>query len=268
MSLTPISPAIIGEHERFLLYGRPKTGKTFTALTLPPPIYFLTFGDPSEVKTFYSKQFQEKYGKVLKASELFVDVATTSQHAKDLAEKAINEDISGKGQQFASIIVDSVSELIEFQMETATGTIDTVVKDTDMSNPHKGEWGKAQNIMKIFVSELWAVPKHIAMVAHEYEIMTPGLSQNSVVSGVVPWFIGKQRTDMPRKFDNVWRMTRDGADMYVARTDAGVDPKGGFSIVAGSRIGGVISKDYSDPNLTKAIAKFRAHADAMEVKYK
>jgi hypothetical protein len=262
MSPTQISPAIIGEHERFILYGKPKVGKTFCALTLPPPIYFLTFVDASEAKVFYSKSFQAKVK--LRPEDLLIDVATSSQHAKDLANKAMEDDASGKGPQFNSIVVDSASELIEFQLESAMGLVDSVLKDKDVSNPHKGEWGQAQNIMRIFVSELYAVPKHLAFVAHEYEIQAPGPGQTSVVVAVTPWFIGKQRTDMGRKFDNVWRFTRDGSGMYAARTEAGTDPKGGYAITAGSRIDGVVPRDYSNPNLTDAIKKFRAHAEKME----
>jgi hypothetical protein len=267
MTPTPISPAIIGEQERFLLYGKPKVGKTFLALTLPPPIYFLTFGDAGEAKVFYSKPFQAKFGDRLKAEDLQIDVATTSQHAKDLATAALEADEKGTGFQFNSIIIDSVSELIEYQLDTVMNRIDMVIPDKDADNPHKGEWGKAQNIMRTFVSEVYAVPKHLAMVAHEYETMAPGPQQTSVVSAVSPWFIGKQRTDMGRKFDNVWRITREG-DMVSARTDGGHYPRGGYDITAGSRIGGVISKDFDNPDLTKAIKIFREHADKMEAKGK
>ena len=59
MTPTPISPAIIGEHEKFLLYGDAKMGKTFCALTIPEPIYFVTFMSDNEAKTYYSKEFQK-----------------------------------------------------------------------------------------------------------------------------------------------------------------------------------------------------------------
>ena len=58
----PLTSEIIGEREKFLLYGAPKRGKTFCALTAPAPIYFLAIGGPNEATTYFSKQFQDKYG--------------------------------------------------------------------------------------------------------------------------------------------------------------------------------------------------------------
>jgi len=67
----PLTSSIIGEREKFLLYGAPKRGKTFCALTAPGPIYFLAIGGPNEAKTYFSKQFQEKHGK----KEILIDAA-------------------------------------------------------------------------------------------------------------------------------------------------------------------------------------------------
>jgi len=111
------------------------------------------------------------------------------------------------------------------------------------------------------VSELISVDKHLAFVAHEYPTYSAGPAQTQVLSKVEPSFIGKDREFICNQFDNVWRVTRDG-DVIWARTDAGMDVRG-FAIVAGSRIGGVIEKDWMAPDLTKAIKKFRKHAETV-----
>ena len=276
MSPEPISPAIIGESENFLLYGKPKTGKTFCALTLPPPIYFIGVGSSREAKTYYSKQFQDKYGKQSKPDDLRIDVGMTSQEIKDLANEAFDQDASGNGWQFNSIIIDNATPLTEMHIDVAMEIsygmkAESDKGDVSKTSKHKlettgavqlqqGDWGIAQGIMRRFLSDIMSAEKNVAMIAHEYEITTVGQGQTRVLSAVEPWFIGKDRTFIANKFDNVWRLTAEGGGMFAARTVAGLHPKG-YSVVAGSRIGGVVKKDFDDPNLTKAIAKFRKHAE-------
>jgi hypothetical protein len=274
MSPQPISPSIIGTHERFLLYGKPKVGKTFSALTLPPPIYFMAVGADNEAKVFFSKPFQKKYGEALKREDLLIDVGTSSQQVKDMMSDAIENSLSGKGPQFASIVVDNATPLIDLHLDVALEISHMIKQESgsDISKtaqakleefgaiiPHKGDWGIAQGIMRRFISDLMTVDMHMAVVAHEYELYTPGPGQTQVLSGVEPLFIGKDRTAIGNRFDNVWRMTKQ-AQFYIARTESGVESSG-YTVVAGSRIGGVIDKDYVDPNLSEAIAEFRAYAE-------
>jgi hypothetical protein len=275
MSPKPISPDIIGGNEIFLLYGKPKTGKTFTALTIPPPIYFMSVGVANEAKVYYSKAFQKKYGSRLKPEDLQIDVGTTSQEVKDLAEEAIEKDASGKGFQFRSIVIDNATPLIDLQLDVAMemsytlkleanrGTDKTALsklKEYGAVVPQQGDWGIAQGIMRRFISELLAVEKHVVFIAHEYELKVAGPQQTQTLIGVEPWFIGRDRNSIGNRFDNVWRLTREGNDVYVARTDAGISPRGGYTILAGSRIGGVVPRDFEDPDLSKAIQMFQEHA--------
>src|SRR5690606_3651821 len=116
---TPISADMIGQAEKFLLYGEPKLGKTFTALTIPPPIYFVAIGMSNEAKVYFSTEFQKKYGKILRPDELQIDVGRSSQETKDLIEAAVEADANGTGYQFNSIIVDNATRLTELQMDVA-----------------------------------------------------------------------------------------------------------------------------------------------------
>jgi hypothetical protein len=277
---TPISPAIIGENELLLFYGKPKTGKTFCALTAPPPVYFITVGSPNEAKVFYSKPFQDKYGKLLKEEDLLIDVGSSSQEVKDLASKAIEDDLSGKGPQFASIVVDNATPLIQLQLDVAFLISHDRMKDKGKSAlkkledygatiPHEDDWGIAQGIMRRFISELVGVNKHVILISHEYQTYSSGgQGSTPILEKVEPWFIGKDRTQIANTFDNVWRFDRAAAGAYTARTEAGRGNPGGYAIVAGSRIGGVIPKDFDDPNVTKAIKLFRAHAEEVSSKQK
>jgi hypothetical protein len=274
MTPTPISPAIIGEHEYFLLYGKPKVGKTHCALTAPPPIYFISVGSNNEAKTFYSKPFQEKYGKILKPEDLLIDVGTSSQEIKDLATKAIEDDISGKGPQFATIVLDNATPLIEMQLDVAFDisydrtegdTSKTALKKLEKYGaviPQQSDWGIAQGIMNRFISDLMGVDKHIIVISHEYDTFSSqGQGKNPVLEKVEPWFVGKDRTHMANKFDNVWRMSMPAQGTSSAQTLGGKAKQGGYAVVSGSRIGGVLPKHFDNPNLTKAIEKFRQHAE-------
>ena len=49
--------------------------------------------------------------------------------------------------------------------------------------------------------------------------------------------------------------------MYVARTVPEDKP---VDIIAGTRLGGIVSPDYQNPDLTKTIAKFKKHAEEIE----
>lgn len=274
-----ISPDIIGESEQFLIYGKPKTGKTFLALTLPPPILFISIGQNREAKTYYSKPFQEKHAANLPPDQLRIHVGMTSQEVKDLTEAALEGDYAGTGFQFNSIVLDNISRLIAAQLQVAfdlsfdraasgsgnvTKTAKAKQEEYGAIVPQQQDYGVAKSIMQAFLSELMAVDKHLAVIAHEYDTFTSGPGQTQILSKVEPNFIGKDRQDMGNLFDNVWRMDKDGS-RYIARTEEGTDPKG-FSIQAGSRIGGVVAKDYLNPNLGEAIEKFRAHAQKMAAK--
>jgi hypothetical protein len=273
---TPISPAIIGQNELMLFYGKPKVGKTHAALTAPRPIYFIGVGNTNEAKTFYSKTFQDSHGQNFKKDDLIIDAGKTSQEIKDLAEKAIEDDASGKGYEFASIIVDNATPLTSLQMDVAFQISYDRMAEKDKSAqkklevygaviPHENDWGIAQGIMRRFISDLISVDKHIIFIAHEYETFSSqGQGRAPTLEKVEPWFIGKDRTQIANTFDNVWRFTREGMDTYAARTEAGIFKT--YTVVAGSRIGGVIPKDWQNPDVTSAIQKFRAHAEKMEEK--
>lgn len=269
----PISPAIIGQREKFLLYGPPKMGKTFCALTLPGPILFLAIGGNNEAKTFYSKDFQEKHpGVKVTVVEIKEDVGRKGivKEPKGFDRACLALDIALeknlKGElDFNAIIVDNATILSEYQMHkvlkishTSSSGETAYDKYTKQGilTPFDSDWGAAQSLMKKFITWLFEIDKHIALVAHEYhDMVTNRATQSREVVGIKPSFVGRDRDIVANKFDNVWHFRRQGQH-YVARTT----PESSPDVIAGTRVGGLIKENYSNPNLTEAINVLAAHA--------
>jgi len=284
MAIQPISPKIIEEREKFLLYGEPGMGKTFAALTLPPPILFIAVGGANEAKTYYSKHFQQKYGE----KEIFLAVASESlgpmgrvetpegfDNVCILLDEALDADAQGL-QQFESIIIDNATVLSEYAMYKAVyidyrgkkpGKQDEATYSKYMNEgllfPFDSDWGGTQSLMSKFVSWLFRIDKNIALVAHEYkETAANRAKQRSDVIGLKPQFIGKERDRVANMFDNVWNFSRNG-QQYVARTEPlGQDPR----IIAKTRIGGIVPRNYPDPNLSDVISQFQQYANGIQKK--
>ncbi|MEE8113066.1 MAG: AAA family ATPase [Nitrososphaerales archaeon] len=283
----PLTSEIIGGREKFLLYGAPKRGKTFTALTAPGPIYFLAIGGPNEAKTYFSKQFQEKHGKkdiIIQSALENVDkhgrckTPAGFDHACNLLDRALELDDKGalptETGGFETIVIDNATVLQEFQMNktiyisnltrsnSATGasTIDKV-KQHGVLKPSDSDWGGAQSLMQNWYSWLFKLDKNIVFIAHEYEVTKADRATQTInLIGVQPLFVGKQRIRIANAFDNVWHFTYDHAN-YQART---VPQEVPTDIIAGTRVGGVIDKEWINPDLSVAIDKFKKHAESIE----
>ncbi len=283
----PLTSEIIGRREKFLLYGAPKRGKTFCALTAPGPIYFLAIGGPNEAKTYFSKDFQDKHGK----KEILIDFAVEKvdkmgrcaepegfDHACTLLDEALELDDQGKMETstggFETLIVDNATVLEEFQMNKVIHIADTnrnpdasgaSTHETFMEHgilkPFDSDWGAAQGLMQNWYSWLFKLDKHIVFIAHEYlNTSANRKTQSSDIIGILPLFVGQQRGRIANAFDNVWHFTKQG-QMYLARTTPVDKP---VDIIAGTRLGGIIPNDYPNPDLTKTIQKFKAHAEKIE----
>jgi len=276
--MTPqlISPAILDDNEKCLLYGVAGTGKTFAALTAPEPILFLAIGGENEAKTYFSKQFQSKYGK----KEIYVEAIKENIGARGKIIKATGFDLvcdaldtalelDAKGEmQFNTLVIDNATMLsamqahkvIEITSKGASADKDSAYekfKKSGILTLYDSDYKAIQSLMWQWVNWVFSLPKNVVFIAHEYIDTVPNRkTQSQDVVGVKPQFYGRHRTDIPNMFDNVWRFQRNGQE-YEARTVSQGKP---YEIVAKTRVGGVLSANYSDVNLTQAFDRLQKQA--------
>jgi len=94
-----LTPDLIGDSEKFLFYGEPKTGKTFAALTAPDPIYAISVGNIDELETAFGKDFKDKHpGKII---------------YHDVAEETFGK----QGEWSGAVGFDNVCDLLDAALE-------------------------------------------------------------------------------------------------------------------------------------------------------
>ncbi len=270
---------IIGKWEKFLLYGGFGTGKTFTAGTMPGQILFIIFGGENELKTLRSKHFKEKHPeKEGMISYEFVKESLgkrgtfTSADAYDWACDKLDEALEAerKGDyKFDSLVVDAATGLrkygmnkaIELTYDLAQSKDKTALKrlrDSGVIVPQDQDWGMEQSLTDKFLNWCYELEKHLCLVTHEWRVEKHNRgTRETTLTGVSPLFTGKHRQEIPQMFDNVWRMTVEGAErsrIFTAQTvgDEIHDAK--------TRLGGIVDIHWRDPNLEEAINKFQAYA--------
>lgn len=271
-----LTPELVGTREKFLLYGEPGTGKTRAGLTAPGPIYFLAIGAPNEAKTFFSPDFRKQFPN----QKVYIDVAEESidergqfdaaigfDSACDLLDEALEQDRKGD-LHFETVLVDNATVLSEFQLNKVFEISEIDAKDKSKTSlrklrdhgiytPADYDWGGAQSLMGKFVSWLFKLDKHIVFVAHEHQdTTTDRATHTQLIQAVKPLFIGKQRNQIANMFDNVWRFTKNG-QFYEARTVAADRP---FSVIAKTRVGGVLDQDFRNVDLEWAIQQLQEAA--------
>ncbi len=301
-----LDDSILGQQEKFLIYGHPKVGKSYLSGTLPSPVYHLVIGPPNELKCLRSPDFRsiypdsvhyfdfalEEYGKRgifveanafdvacdLMDAALDLDRMTPDEHkhilqmieknAKNIEirkemnlEQATIDSIKDKGStpfHFESIVIDNVTTLMEVQMNKAIEVGDIRAKDKSKSLellrkenimiPADNDYMSAMALMDNFVNWFFKIPKHGCMIAHVHEVMKQDRSGHSeILQKQRPLFYGKQRTRIPRAFDNVWYCDITGGNLFETLT------VGDNITIAGTRTGGVIKDKLRDANLEECI---------------
>ena len=282
--LTPES--VLGQNEQFLIYGEPKTGKTELALSAPGPIYVLCIGPENELKTRYSKHFMERPDggpdKIVyfdsaretrgKHGEI-TDNPTGFDEACTHLDQMLHDVQTGKMEKPETIIVDNATVLEEYQMNKAmiagydlAGNKEKTalkrMRDYGIIKPGDSDWGAAQSLMSKMVSWLFALPYNLVMVAHEYkEFESKGEnSRDRQISGIYPLFVGQQRIQITRAFDNVWRTTTAGGGRT---TQYWTQTTGDERVVAGTRVGGVLQEKEQNLSLTNVIEAFKKYPQTL-----
>jgi hypothetical protein len=281
-----LTPDILKEPEKILLYGAPKTGKTHLAGTAPGDLYFLVIGPRNELKTLAAPAFRRQHpDKVVHYDFALEELGERGQFkqadafniACDLLDEAL--EMRRKGDiQFDSVIVENATTLTEVQMNMAieinysTGNVGNAdkkalakLRDFNILQPADNDWGSAQSLMNQMVNWLFKLDVNVVMIAHEWIVETQDRkTKNKIVHAILPSFIGKLRTDIPRSFDNVWRTTVEGGGRGIRHALTTIGTEGGNSaptVVAGSRVGGVLPEKMYDADLAEIIEKFHAAGD-------
>lgn len=281
-----VSDAPAVEHEKVLLYGPPKTGKTFAAGTAPTDIFILMVGADNEIKTYQGDDFREKYpdrsGHIMydwvrettdargqfKEAHAFDEACDKLDDALELDEQGECPTPSGG---FETIVIDNATMLNSVQMNKAIeinygikrGSKDKTtlkqLRDEGIIIPGDNDWMSQMSLMTQFVEWLFTLDKHVIFIAHEWrETEYDRSSRQRNVTKVRPLFTGKHREDIPLLFDNVWYMSVEGAGrnrQYYCTT------QGNKKILAGTRQGGVLRERIKDLNLTETFEKMKRHAE-------
>lgn len=273
--------AILSQYERILLYGHGGTGKTFTAATAPEPLWFLTPGGPGEIKTAFSPRFINKHGR----REYFITSVREDREKGQMSDNPSGFDrcclaVDGflewndkEAMGVKTIVVDNATVLEEYMLNKAimaeyvlAGSKEKTTlkreRDFGIRKPHDSTWGGAQSLMDQFISWITELPFHIVLIAHvreEWEQLPE--SRKRVLKGVLPQFVGQQRTSIPNKFDNVWYAQVSGGGRSQTW---GIQTERDEVRMAKTRVGGLLNPDYErDPNLTDIIEEFSKYARSL-----
>lgn len=243
------------------------------------------------MKTRWSKAFVERYPeKEIYFDEIketygergdITDNPTGNDEVGDKLDELLAAIESGSIPKPATIVVDNMTVLEEYQMNKAMiagyelagnkeKTALARLRDQGIIKPGDNDWGAAQSIMNKFMNFMSKLPFHLVVVAHEYKEFASKKSLGEgrgerVLEGVYPLFVGKQRTDMARFFDNVWHTTVSGSgrnQQYIVQTS------GDDTIVAGTRVGGLLDQHENDLDLTKVINDLQDYAKTLTIEDK
>lgn len=279
MSPQTLGPEVVGQHEKILGYGKPKTGKTFAGGTMPGRVYFLCVGGENELKTLTSPDFLEKYpekrGKIQydwvreeRGKRGKFKKATAFDKACDKLDEALELDADPDEEfGFDSLVIDNATMLNQYQMDKAmeinhgrSSGGETAVerlRKYDIRIPGDNDWQSQMSLMTQFIEWLFELDKHVFVIAHEYKETERQNRRDEKVVGIRPQFTGKNRQNIPLHFDNVWRFNYSGGGksrQYEVQT------QGDDTVLAGTRFGGVFPKTIRDINMADCIERMQKRA--------
>lgn len=275
---------LLGEYEKFLLYGEYGTGKTQLALSAPDPIWALGVGGLNEFKTLYSKPFIEKVGQPV----VYVDSVRENREAQgqmmdnpngfDAVCNTIDAFLEWNHREqrdIRTIVIDNATILEAYMMNKAIAAefavsgggdkaVLTAERKWGIRKPHDNTYAGAQSLMDRLVTWLFELPFNLVLVAHErkeYKSSSDGKGRKRELDGIMPIFVGVQRTMIPNMFDNVFRTTVSGG----GRTKQyNVQTVGDTYVAAKVRVGGILEPELNrDLNLTEAIQQFKDYGSSL-----
>lgn len=271
-----LDDSIIGEFEKILIYGRPKTGKTFASGTMPGVVFHLTIGQKNEIKTLRSPDFRAKHPRkdgqiyfsyvkeTLGKRGIFTE-ANAYDWACDKVDEALEAEENGDIPHIDSIVVDSATGLRSVAMnksiEIPWGKADkekasiSRLKEHGIVLPTDSDYFGEQSLIWKFINWLYGMDKHFLLITHEWtDYDVDRSTRKRKVNSIQPSFTGKQRTDVPAMFDNVWRFKVSGGEkgrIFEAQTI------GDDVVTAGTRFGGVLGATERDVNFEEVINRLK-----------
>jgi hypothetical protein len=169
---------------------------------------------------------------------------------------------------FQTLIIENATTLSEYAMNkvmvlgaSGTGAESSKalkrLRDHNILIPADYDYKSEMSLMDQFIDWVYHLDVHVVLIAHEHtETSFSRESRTSQVLSIKPQFIGKNRINIPRLFDNVWRFSASGSfkgRRYEAQTDGTDDPP----VKAKTRIGGVLPLRYPNVNVEEAIKKLQ-----------
>lgn len=230
-----------------LLWGPPKCGKTILACTFPRP-RVLDFDDGMESVLTAIRKGWIDVEEVNPADILYATIVETNREqygyverptALDKAAAVMQEWVSNEQyDEWDSLVLDSLTSLGEFCIDRAMFNLGKLGSYSDskqrsdqvhMRIMARQDWGPAMSLLTNFIEECRSyTDKNIVCVAHEHQETT----ESGAVTGKSPYVIGRvTRQDLPKQFDEVWRLDKDHEGTPVLHTE------GTSNYVAGSRLG-------------------------------
>lgn len=146
------------------IYGPPKTGKTFFALTAPEPIAVIDteFGTWPVIATHFKDKDIRVFEVNVLDDEGEIDPDQTIRQI-EMAVTAIARDT-----EIRTVVLDSGTDLWSFMHMW----LDRIAKKTSIGTIVRTEWGKANARYRTIVTKLRAIDKHLIFTGHEKPVYT------------------------------------------------------------------------------------------------
>jgi len=160
------------------IYGKPETGKTYFALTCPPPVYVID--TEFAAKKVARVHFPEK--RIFIAEVTHIDPITDQPdpiRSLENVEKAIAA-IASTNIERGTIVIDTVTDIWQW---ICAWLEQVATRRTQSGQPYRFEYGLANERYRQIIVRLLAKPVHVVLTAHESPIYDekgqeiPGLTQ-------------------------------------------------------------------------------------------
>lgn len=267
---------IVGNAVQVLAYGKPKTGKTFGALTFPRP-NVIDFD--RGIVTAKNPAFVAKYGLRDILYQEFFDSDLTNRgvarthNAFDEACKYFDEWMGpGKRDQFDTWVVDSGTSLIKASSNKGVVLLGERSKPLGITSgthaagvmhgviyPKQQDYGVERSMTEQFVRMVKDSGKHFVFICHERIDM----DDDGTITAIAPRLTGGSVEAVGAMFHEIWNIQAIGAPPNMIR-QAITEPIG--KRVAGSRTGIPSGTPFEWPAIKEAYDKIIASQAAMQPK--